>query len=139
MLCLALTDDLAPEVRGHIRDVYPTPIALPYQLGEAYLPLALHLLYEVEQPAVVGLVTRYQVGSAAKHVVAVLHATHERVEFLAAVATGHHYRLAPRLAYGVEELLHKHVQQMVCTLGRSVVDALTLRRSAGTQFGNGKI
>ena len=86
MLCLALTDDLAPEVRGHIRQMYPTPIALPYQLGEAYLPLLLHLLYEVEQPAVVGLVARYQVGSAAQQVVTVLCPTHERVEFLAAVA-----------------------------------------------------
>ena len=109
MLCLALTDHLAPEVRGHIRQMYPASIALPYQLGEAYLPLLLHLLYEVEQPAVVGLVARDDVCCTAKHVVAVLHATHERVEFLAAVATGHHYRLAPRLAYGVEELVYQHV------------------------------
>ena len=119
--------------------MYPATIVLKDELGEAYLPLALHLLYEVEQPAVVGLVARYQVGSAAQQVVTVLCPTHERVEFLAAVATGHHYRLAPRLAYGVEELLHEHVQQMVCTLGRTVINALTLRRSAGTQFGNGKI
>ena len=79
----------------------PTPIALPYQLGEAYLPLLLHLLYEFEQPSVIGLVARDEVGSAAQHVVTILHATDERVEFLTAVATGHHYRLAPRLAYGV--------------------------------------
>ena len=31
------------------------------------------------------------------------------------------------------------MQQMVCTLGRAVINALTLRRSAGGQFGNGKI
>ena len=139
LLCFVLTDNLTPQIRGHIRDMYPPPVTLKDELGEAYLPLALHLLYEVEQAAVIRLVACDDVSSAAQEVVTVLCSTHERVEFLAAVATGHHYRLAPRLAYGVEQLLHEHVQQMVCTLGRAVVDALTQRRSAGGQFGNGKI
>jgi hypothetical protein len=32
--------------------MYPAAIALPDELREAYLPLLLHLLYEVEQTAI---------------------------------------------------------------------------------------
>jgi hypothetical protein len=62
--------------------MYPAPVALPYQLGKAYLSLLLHLLDELEQPSVIGLVACDEVGSTAQQVVTVLHATHERVEFL---------------------------------------------------------
>ena len=92
---------LAPEVTGHIRDMYPTAIALPDELREAYLPSLLHLLYEFEQTTMVCLVASDDIGGAAEEVVTVLHASDERVEFLAAVARGHHYRLSPRFAYGV--------------------------------------
>ena len=89
--------------------MYPATIVLKDELGEAYLPLLLHLLYEVEQAAVIGPIPCYQVSRAAQEVVTVLCSPHERVEFLAAVATGHHYRLAPRLTDGVKKLLHEHV------------------------------
>ena len=100
---------LTPEVRGHIGDMYPSSIALPYQLRETHLSLLLHLPYEVEQTTMVGLVARNDICSAAQQVVTVLHASDERIELLAAVATGHHYRLTPRLAYRVEKLVHKYV------------------------------
>ena len=32
--------------------MYPAPVALKDELREAYLPLLLHLLYEVEQTAI---------------------------------------------------------------------------------------
>ena len=76
----------------------PAVVALGDQLGEAYLPRLLHLLYELEQATMVSLVARYQVGSTTEHVMAVLHASDERVQFLAAVARGHHDGLAPRFA-----------------------------------------
>ena len=88
----------------------PTSIALPDELREAYLPLLLHLLYELEQAAVIGLVSCYQVSSTAEHVVAVLHAPDERVEFLAAIPAAHHDRFAPSFADGVEELVYEYVQ-----------------------------
>ena len=97
---------LALQVTGHIGDMYPTSITLPNQLGEAYLSLPLHLLYELEQATMVSLVARDNVGSTAEHVMAVLHAPNERVEFLAAVATGNHDGLTPRLAYGGEKLVY---------------------------------
>ena len=84
----------------------PTAIALPNELREAYLSLLLHLPYEVEQATMVGLVARYQVGSASEHMMTVLRPTHKGVELLAAVATRHHYRLTPRLAYGVKQLVY---------------------------------
>ena len=127
------------KIARHIRDMYPTSVALPYQLSETYLPLLLHLLYELEQATMVGLVTRYQVCSAAQQVMTVLDTSNEGIEFLAAIARGDHYRLSPCFADGVKELLYQYVQQMVCTLGRAVINALTLRRSAGTQFGNCKM
>ena len=102
-------NDLTPQVRGHIGYVYPASIALEDELRETYLSLLPHLPYEVEQTAVVGLVACYDVCSATQQVVAVLHPTHKRIELLAAVATGHHYRLTPRLAYRVEKLVHKYV------------------------------
>ena len=43
---------LAPEVTGHIRYMYPTAVALPDELREAYLPSLLHLLYEFEQTTI---------------------------------------------------------------------------------------
>ena len=89
--------------------MYPPPVALKDELREAYLPLLLHLLDEFEQPSVVGLVASDDIGGAAEDVVAVLHASDERVEFLAAVARGDHDGLTPRLAYGVEQLLHEYV------------------------------
>ena len=117
----------------------PTSIALPYQLREAYLPLLLHLLDELEQTAMVGSVTSDDIGGAAEEVVAVLHTPDEGVEFLTAVARGHHDGLSPRFADGVEELLYQYVQQVVCTLRWAVVDALAQRGSAGAQFGYTKI
>ena len=79
----------------------PAAVALPNQLGEAYLSLLLHLLDETEQLAVVGPVAGDEVGCTAEQVVTILHTAHELVELLAAVARGHHDGLAPRLAYGV--------------------------------------
>ena len=81
--------------------MYPTPIALPDELGEAYLSLLQHLLDEFEQTTMVDLVARDEVGSTAEHVVTILHASNERVELLAAVATRHYYRFTPRFAYWV--------------------------------------
>ena len=71
--------------------------------------------------------------------VTVLHTPDEGVEFLAAVARGHHDGLSPRFADGVKELLHQYVQQVVCTLRWAVVDALALRCGAGGKFGYGKV
>ena len=71
--------------------------------------------------------------------VAVRGAAYECVELWAAVAAGYHYGLTPRLAYGVEEFSYEHVQQVVCTLGWAVVDALTQRRGAGNHFFKTKI
>ena len=65
---------------------------------------------------------------------AVLHASDERVQFLAAIPRGHHDGLAPRFADGVKELVYEYVQQVVCTLRRAVVDALAQRGSAGGEF-----
>ena len=66
--------------------MYPTSVALPDELGEAYLPLPLHLPYEVEQATVVRLVACDNVSSAAQHMVAVLCSTYKCIELLAAVA-----------------------------------------------------
>ena len=84
----------------------PTSIALPDELREANLPRLLHLLYELEQPAMVGPVACDDISRATQHVVTVLHTPDEGVEFLAAVARGHHDGLAPRFADGVEELVY---------------------------------
>ena len=52
----------------------------------------------------------YDVSSAAQHMVAVLCSTYKCIELLAAIARGDHYRLAPRFAYGVEELVCEYVE-----------------------------
>ena len=119
--------------------MYPTPVTLKDELGEAYLPLLLHLLDEFEQPAMVGLVARDEVSCTAQYVVTVLRSTHQRIEFLATVSTGHHYRLTPRLAYGIEQLVYEYVQEMISTLRGRILDALPLRRSAACQFFHTKI
>ena len=62
--------------------MYPSPVTLPYQLGEAYLPLLLHLLDEFEQTTMVGLVACNDIGSTAEEVVTVLHAPDECIESL---------------------------------------------------------
>ena len=108
----------------------PAAIALPDELREAYLPRLLHLLDEFEQTAMVGSVTSDDIGSTAEHVVTVLHTPDERVEFLAAVARGHHDGLSPRFADGVKELVYEYVQQVVGTLRWAIVDALAQRGSA---------
>ena len=110
--------------------MYPSSVAFPDELGEADASLLLHLLYELEEAAVVGLRAANDIGCAAQDMVAVLGTAHQGVELLAAIATAHHDRFAPRFAYGVEELVYEYVQQVVCTLIRAVVDALAQRRGA---------
>ena len=90
----------------------PAAIALKDELGKLDAPLPVHLLYELEQAAVIGLVACDDIRRAAEHVVTVLHTPNERVEFLTAVARGHHDGLAPRFADGVEELVYEYVQQV---------------------------
>ena len=46
----------------------PAVVILCDELGEAYLPLPLHLLYQLKQSAVVVSVPGYQVGRAAQQV-----------------------------------------------------------------------
>ena len=88
----------------------PAAVAFPYQLGKLDAPLPVHLLYELEQAAVIGPVARNDVGCATEEMMTILYASDERVELLAAVARGHHDRLAPRFADGVEELVYEYVQ-----------------------------
>ena len=63
----------------------PTIVVFCDELGEADLSCLLHLHDELEQAAVVGPVASDDIGSTAEEVVAVLDASNERVEFLAAV------------------------------------------------------
>lgn len=99
--CRHLFNDLTPEVRGDVGDMNPAAVALPYQLRETYLPLLLHLLDELEQAAVVGTVAGDDIGRTAEDMVTILHASDERVEFLAAIARGYHNGFPPRFADGV--------------------------------------
>ena len=116
--------------------MYPPSIALPNKLSKPNLPRLLHLLDEFEQAAVVRSISSNDIRSATEHVVTVLHATYEHIQFLASISTADHDRLAPRFADGVKELLHQYVQQVVCTLRWAIVDALAQRRSAGGEFLN---
>ena len=102
----SLFNNLAPQVAGDITDVEPAVVVLCYQLGEADLSRLLHLYDELEQAAVVGSVPSDEVCSAAEQVVAVLGTAHEVVELTAAVAAAHDDGLAPRLTYGVKELVY---------------------------------
>ena len=86
--------------------MYPAETVFGNQLRELYLPLLLHLLNELEQATVISLVASDDVCSATEDMVTVLHASHEFVEFFAAVATADHYRFTPCLAYGVKELIY---------------------------------
>ena len=130
-----LSNDLTPKVAGDVGDMYPPSIALPNKLSKPNLTQLLHLLYEFEQTTVISLVTGNDIRSATEEVVAVLCSAHERVEFLAAVARGHHDGLAPRFTDGVKELVYEYVQQVVGTLRWAIVDALAQRGSAGGEFG----
>ena len=104
-LC-SLFKNLTTQVAGDITDVEPAVVVFCDELGEADAALLLHLLYHAEQATVVVTVTRYNIGSAAEQVVAVLGTAHEVVELTAAVAAAHDDGLAPRLTYGVKELVY---------------------------------
>ena len=99
-------NNLTPQIARHVGDVYPTITFFCNKLCELEVTLLLHLHDELEQLAVVGTVAGDEVGGTPEDVVAVLGTTHERVELLAAVATADNDGLAPRFAYGVEELLY---------------------------------
>ena len=86
--------------------MYPPPVALPNQLGKLDAPLLMHLLYYFEQLAMIGSVTRNDIGGTAEEMVAILGASHQGVELFAAIAAAYHDRLAPRFAYRVEELVY---------------------------------
>ena len=81
--------------------MYPSSVALPDELGEPYAALLLHLLYHLEQTAMVGLRATDDVRRAAEDMVAILGTAYKRVELLAAIPAAHHDRLAPRLTYRV--------------------------------------
>ncbi len=88
-----LTDHLAPEVAGHVGDMNPAAVALKDKLGELDAPLLLHLLYHLEQAAVVGAVATDDVRCAAEDMVAILGTAHKRVELLAAIPAAHNKEL----------------------------------------------
>ena len=88
---------LTAQVTGDIRDVNPSPVALPNQLGKLNLSRLLHLHNKFEQTVMVGLVTSDDIRRTAEDMVTVLHATHQGVELPAAISGGHHYRLTPRV------------------------------------------
>ena len=102
----SLFNNLAPQVAGDITDVEPAVVVFCDELGEADLSRLLHLHDHAKQAAVVGSVPGDEVGSAAEEVMAVLGTAHEVVELTAAVARGYHDGLAPRLTYGVKELVY---------------------------------
>lgn len=79
------------------------------------------------------------VGRTAQDVVAVCDTAHELVEPRAAVARGDHNGTTPRFADGVEELFYEHVQQVICCLGRTVVDAFAQCSGTGGEFLDGKV
>ena len=54
----------------------------------------------------IGSVPRNDIGGTAEEMVAILGTAHQGVELFAAIAAAHHDRLAPRFAYGVEELVY---------------------------------
>lgn len=117
----------------------PSSIALKDELGEHDAPLLQHLDDEAKQLAVVGPVACNNIGRTSEDVVAILGATHQLVELLAAIPAADHDGLASRFAYRVKDLLYQYVQQVVCTLTRAIVDALAQRRDAGGEFLYGKI
>ena len=117
----------------------PAATALPYQLSEPYAAFALHLYDEIEEPAMVFHAATDEVGSTSDEVMAMGGAAHQAVEFLATIATTDEDGPAPRFAYGIEQLLYQHMQQVISALRWAVVDALALRCGAGAQFGYGKI
>jgi hypothetical protein len=80
-----------------------------------------------------------EVGSTSDEVMAMGGAAHQAVEFFAAIATTDEYGAPPRFAYGIEQLLYQHMQQVISALRWAIVDALALRCGAGAQFGYGKV
>ena len=86
--------------------MYPTIVVLCDELGEADLTRLLHLLDEFEQATVVGSITGNDICCTAEEMVTMLGTPDEGVELLAAVPRGYHDGLAPRLAYGVQELVY---------------------------------
>ena len=81
-----LFDDLTPQVTGYVGDVNPTPIALKDKLCKANLTLLQHLLYHLEQLAVISPVACNDICSTTQEVMTILRASHERVQFFAAVS-----------------------------------------------------
>lgn len=111
----------------------------PDELCESYLSFLLHLLYEQVQPAVVSSVTGNDVCCTAEEVMAMPDSAYQRIELLASIATSDQDRCSPCPSYRVKKFFNKYVKQMVCTLGRAIVDALALCCSAGGQLFNGKV
>ena len=90
-------DDLTLKIVRNVGDVEPAKVLLGDELGEANLAFALHLLYELEEPAVIGPIAGNEICSTSDEVMTMLGTANELVELLAAVARAHHDGLAPRL------------------------------------------
>lgn len=119
--------------------MYPATIVLPDELSEAYAAFALHLYDEIEEPAMVFHTATDEVGSTSDEVMAMGGTAHQVVEFIATIATTDEDGAAPRFAYGIEQLLYQHMQQVISALRWAIVDALALRGGAGAQFVDGEI
>lgn len=128
------TDDLAAEVGGNIRDVYPSSAAFPNELCEPDGSLLLHLDDEAKQFAVFGPCAADEVGSTAEDVVTVLGTAYQGVQLFAAVSAAHDDRSTPCCAYRVEKLFHEYVQQLVGTFVGTVVDTFIQRCGAAGEF-----
>ena len=78
---------------------------------------------QVVEPAIVGRVASGDVGSLSFHVLAGRRASHFFVEARAAIAAIHMYRLSPRFAQRVEDVVNELLKAFDGFGWRSVVDA----------------
>ena len=123
-------DTLIPQHARHIGDVQPSVPLLGDDLGEADGVGSLHLYNKGEERPISFYASCSDIRCTSYDVVTVGDSAHGGVESRATEARGDDDGCAVAAAYGIEQLLHKNREHLLCCTRRCIVDGEALSGGA---------
>ena len=127
-------NDLIPQHARYIGDVQPSVTLLGDELGEADGMGSLHLYNKGEERPISFYASCSDIRRTSYDVVTIGDSANGGVESRATVARSDDDGCTVATAYGIEQLLHKDSEHLLCRTRRCIVDGKALSGSASGKF-----